>query len=209
MVLQLGDVGHMICVFSFISKSASDLRYLASRFPDAKVVSIEPDRHNFAIATLNTRFTPNVHMLWGGIWNQMALLHISDELSCGGEICYVVEEINWSKHGVKSLEVIPSYPIDHVMLREGWDYVDYLKFDAECAEFVVFDFTPDTKPDWIDKIGCVSMEVHPWCHNVINVSDVLRSVGFQSMGEQGELVVWCQRPEKEKKTYLKTRHLLV
>lgn len=169
-------------------------RYLASRFPEARIVAIEPDRHNFAMATLNTRHTPNVHMLWGGVWNRSALLRIAEELSCGGEICYVVTEIDWTPQGVKSLDIIPSYPIDHVMQREGWDHIDFLKFDAECSEFVVFNFTVDTAPAWVHKVGCLSMEVHGWCHNVMNVSNVLASVGFESMGEYGELVVWCRSP---------------
>ena len=44
--------------------------YFANKYPNAKIVLIEPDPDNFLVAQLNTRQFPNVECLQVGIWSE-------------------------------------------------------------------------------------------------------------------------------------------
>lgn len=46
--------------------------FFALMFPDAKIISLEPDLHNFRMALMNTARFPNVHVVHAGLWSKTA-----------------------------------------------------------------------------------------------------------------------------------------
>ena len=51
--------------------------YFASRYPDAKIVALEPSFGNFATASINVHWSSNITLVWGGIWESQQLLKIA------------------------------------------------------------------------------------------------------------------------------------
>ena len=50
----------------------------------------------------------------------------------------------------------PRRTIEELMLRHRLDFVDFVKMDIEGSEFALFEAA-----DWLERVGAISMEVHP------------------------------------------------
>lgn len=42
----------------------------ALAFPNAKIIALEPDVHNFRLCLMNTAKFPNVHVVHAGLWSK-------------------------------------------------------------------------------------------------------------------------------------------
>jgi predicted O-methyltransferase YrrM len=55
--------------------------YFSDRFPDAKVVSVEPSLYNFATASMNVMGKETVAMVYGAVWEQEQRLGLIQKFS--------------------------------------------------------------------------------------------------------------------------------
>lgn len=81
---------------------------------------------------------------------------------------------------------------------KGWDRIDLLKLDAECAEFILLGREGGNVPKWLYNVGCITMELHPFCpdnkggfHNISHIPAVMASFDFNYLGKHGEVDMWC------------------
>jgi FkbM family methyltransferase len=178
--------------------------YFAARWPDAQVAAVEPSKLNFAMAVLNTMDSRNVRLFLGGIWDRPAKLTVRygptygpDELAEWGFA--VVELTTETMANMTIDDIVPAYTVPDIMDTMGWDYIDYMKIDVECAEFQLFNNTSSIPRPWLDRVGCLSIELHRWCPDKDHrsVISTLDSAGFQFKGRFGELKIWC-RPDNER-----------
>ncbi len=121
--------------------------YFADKFPDAKIVGIEPDNRNFDILSKNTSNYPNVILHRAGIWHKTTKLDIRklDEWSAS-------IEVKESPEGMLSAVTIPQ-----IMTENNWDEVDIIKLDVEGAEKMLFENDPNK---WLSKTKCLIIELH-------------------------------------------------
>jgi hypothetical protein len=52
--------------------------YFAARFPEARIIAIEPENSNVELLRLNTREYPNVVVVHGALWSRDEQLHVID-----------------------------------------------------------------------------------------------------------------------------------
>lgn len=128
--------------------------YFLSQFPEAQVISIEPDDRNLSILRLNMApYAGRSTVLHSAVWSHPArLLVCRGDYRDGLEWATQVRECRVGEAG--DLDAID---IGTLLSRFGLDHVDILKMDIEGAERVVFSGNYDS---WIDRIGCFLIELH-------------------------------------------------
>jgi FkbM family methyltransferase len=124
--------------------------WFASRYPDALVVAIEPERSNFELLTINTAGYENVRVLQAALWVSDSSVDLHDP--------------GWGTWGFRIGEgsndgdarVVQAVTVEGVMRRFNLDHVDLLKLDVEGAEIEIL----SDCSTWIDRIDCIVAELH-------------------------------------------------
>lgn len=117
------------------------------RFPEAKIISIEPEDSNYRLLCENTKDIKNIIPIKAGLWNRKCNLEVKDiGLDKFG---FVVEETTDSS-GVKAES------IDSLMENYEIEFIDILKIDIEGSEKEVF----EKNNEWLKKVGVLIIELH-------------------------------------------------
>jgi FkbM family methyltransferase len=133
--------------------------YFASRYPEAKVIAIEPNGANFDLLVRNTSGLANVHAVRAALWSNNGSVELADPGQ--GEWAFRVAEINDSDSIKLSFEGvtrnrIPAITIPEIMNRYCLSYIDLLKLDIEGSEKEVL---AGSAP-WIAHVGAICIELH-------------------------------------------------
>jgi FkbM family methyltransferase len=120
--------------------------YLANEFPDARIISIEPDPDTFDMLRHNCRGLENVFPVHGALWkhNQGVTLDNMD-VPCWGRT-------------VKDDGKIPSFTLEEIIKTNFKSQIVLLKLDIEGAEYDVF----NSSHEIIKYIPCIIVEPHDW-----------------------------------------------
>lgn len=127
--------------------------YLKSRFPEAKIVCVEPDKENFEVLKKNLVNIEDTILLEGALWNSKTRLSISDKFD-SGKWGMVTEEIKDEDSGSESVE---TFTIDEIMKIAEIDRIDLLKLDIETAEKELFS---KNYQSWLPKTKAIVIELH-------------------------------------------------
>jgi FkbM family methyltransferase len=133
--------------------------YFASRYPEAKVIAIEPDGGNFDLLVRNTSAFANVHAVRAALWSTNGSVKIVDPGT--GEWAFRVAETNDSDSAKLRLEDaarnrVPAVTIPEIMARHRLSFIDFLKLDIEGSEKEVL---AGSAP-WIEHVGAICIELH-------------------------------------------------
>ncbi|UWU89977.1 FkbM family methyltransferase [Bradyrhizobium sp. CB1015] len=120
--------------------------YFANRWPNARIVAIEPDPANFELLVENTRPYPNIQPLQAAVWKENAKLDMFDP----GTGSWGMQTMATADGGIDGLT------LPEIMRRYDMPRVDVLKMDIEGAEREVF----ENCAGWIDRIGSLVIEIH-------------------------------------------------
>jgi FkbM family methyltransferase len=123
--------------------------YLLTRFPDAKVIALEPDAGNFNVLQANLApWGDRVTCLKAALWSEPTTLDFrSETLDQGAEWGRQVEQ---AASGEVVAVDIPTLLRDHCL-----ETIDLLKVDIEGAEREVF-----RSPDWLPHVRNMVVEIH-------------------------------------------------
>jgi len=132
--------------------------YFANRFPDARIVAVEPESNNFEMLRMNTRRYPNIRCVRAAVWSRAGRLGIEnrDDKSWA----FRFSESRATRGEVKATagdETVEAIDIDH--LAERWNQgraFDLLKIDIEGAEKEVF----AAGGEWLDRSRSIVVECH-------------------------------------------------
>ena len=154
--------------------------YFANRWPDAKIIAVEPDPENFEILRKNIKPYQNITAVFAAIWNKAEWLNLVDP----GEGSWAMQTKTGSDGRVFGL-TIPGIMRTRLLPR-----IDLLKMDIEGAEKEVFEH----HEEWIDRIGSIAIETHdrfkPGSH-----AAVMKAAGhFKDVYNSGE--TWFMLREK-------------
>jgi FkbM family methyltransferase len=127
-------------------------RYFLRRFPQARVVAVEPDGGNLRTAESNlSGLRDRCDIVHGALWSKSGSVEVvRDGFRDGRE---------WSRHvrdPEGNLPAVPSYTIGELMDQFGFGRVDVLKIDIEGAEATVF----AGNADFMDRVRCCAIELH-------------------------------------------------
>ena len=119
----------------------------ASRYPEARIVAVEPEASNVEVLRRNVAGLP-VKVIEAAIWPRSAVLEIEEAEI--GHIGFRVREVGTSRNGVSTVT------IPMIMEREGSNVIDLLKIDIEGSESELL----SEEADWLENVRAISIEFH-------------------------------------------------
>lgn len=119
--------------------------YFSNRYPNAKIIALEPDTNNFKLLLKNTQNYPNVTPVQCALWKDREGVNISNPNA--GNRGYMVD--NQSNE-------IPSHTVESLMKEFSLPRIDILKMDIEGAEQEVF----ESNADWLNHTAALFIELH-------------------------------------------------
>jgi FkbM family methyltransferase len=128
--------------------------YFLWRNPHARVIAIEPDAENHAIAQENlAHFGDRCRLIHGALWSHSSTLAVSRGTYRDGR--------HWASQTVpisqSTTEQVRAYTVDEIIGEAGYTEVDLLKIDIEGAELQVF---RDGNLDFLERTRCCAVECH-------------------------------------------------
>ncbi len=174
----------------------------ANRYPDAKIIAIEPEQGNFEMLCRNVESYKNVIPVLGALWNRNTEIEI---LNPGrGNWGFVTKEKDASlRFELPTGQKVPAMTVDHIMDKYGFERIDILKIDIEGAEREVFGETSA----WIDKVDALILELHEYVSPGCSRNFYTGTPGFDNEWHQGENVYLsrgsCMEPGQSGPTWLK------
>lgn len=133
---------------SYIGDTAA---YYLSKYPEAHVVSVEPDPANFRLASANLKpYGERVSLVQAGVWYRNAKLKVRTVDDKSG---ISVEETESDSDDYTCEGVSPFT----LMERFGRETIDILKCDIEGAEEMLFASDSDR---WLSRTRSIFIEIH-------------------------------------------------
>ncbi len=157
--------------------------YFSNRFPDAKIIAIEPEESNLEIIRKNISQYGNITLVCGALWHKNSRINLVDPGRGKWGFMTQTQEDEGQGHG-EVVHEVQGMTVDTIMKEHGINHIDILKIDIEGAELEVF----RDSSSWIDKVDALIVELHdrmkPGCErSVLNGSK-----GFDIEWRQGENV---------------------
>lgn len=122
--------------------------YLANKFPDAKIIGVEPDESNGKMFKMNLNHYPNVDFILGAVRGDHENLEIND---------YGMGATGYETKPTMSVDGMPSITVSDIMKKYHWDKIDVLKMDIEGSEKSVFE---RNYKEWLPKTKVLFIELH-------------------------------------------------
>ncbi|MEP6683081.1 MAG: FkbM family methyltransferase [Parafilimonas sp.] len=123
--------------------------YFSMRFPEAKIIAIEPEKNNFELLKKNVAFYKNIQCLQAGIWDKNEKLSLTNPEGGAAEFMF--------DNNSNLDNTINGITIPAIIDSQNWDDVDILKLDIEGAEKEVF---TSSDLSWLKKVKLLIIELH-------------------------------------------------
>ncbi len=124
--------------------------FFATKFPNATIVTIEPDTENYNLLQLNCKSYANIHTLQCGIWKNNT--HLKIENTHVGNNAFTVTETNEA-----GADTIKALTVLSVMKQFNMPHIDVLKLDIEGSEKEVFE---ENFEKWLPLTRVLIIELH-------------------------------------------------
>jgi FkbM family methyltransferase len=151
--------------------------YFLSRFPDLKIIALEPNPPSHRMAKLNLEpYGERAILLQKGLYVTDGVTFFSGD-STGASIGTSGFEIDCTT----ILSLIEQYSIPHI---------DILKMDIEGAEEAIFSSNPET---WLNRVDILIIEIHG-SHIIPMITRVLTDNGFSM--KQYRSIWYCRSSQR-------------
>lgn len=150
--------------------------YFAMKYPESKIIAIEPETSNYELLKENTKNFENVITINKAVYYKESKIKIV-ETDEGKWACQIKEDDEG---------IIESTSIDQLISEFNLDKIDLLKMDIEGTEKIIFDHSDN----WIDKVSCIIIELHDRYVNGCSTSfyNAIKKYNF-IIDVQGEKVI--------------------
>ena len=151
---------------------------MANRFPNAKIICIEPDTENFDLLKQNVSPYENIFCENCGLWNKTTTLKVYDKFNAGKWGIITEEDV---ENGTISA-ISPDFLIEKYDISK----IDILKIDIETSEKQLFSENYKT---WLSATKTLIIEFHDrlesGCFKVFidAVNDVFSEYDYSVSGE--------------------------
>ena len=125
--------------------------FFTLKYPQTRVIAVEPDAENFRMLSANLESFPNVIPLNAAIWHRNSRVRIANP-GTNPTGLYVNEVAEVDSQG------LPGLTIPQIMKKAGVDFIDILKIDVEGAEQRLFS-SPDCH-EWLSNVSVLIVELH-------------------------------------------------
>jgi FkbM family methyltransferase len=137
--------------------------YFANRFPDARIVAVEPESNNFEMLRMNTKRYPNIRCVRAAVWSRPGMLRLENRDDKSWAFRFTESPATLGDQTSSATDVDATdetvEAIDIDGLAERWNQgraFDLLKIDIEGAEKDVF----AAGGDWLERSRAVVVECH-------------------------------------------------
>lgn len=155
--------------------------FFALRFPEAKIVAIEPEENNFHLLEANCKWFANIKCVRGALWRNSEPVRIQspDVRDCS----FSVEASQEAKSS------IPGLSVADVLDQARMDRLSLLKMDIEGAEVEVF----GSSANWIDRVDNIIVELHDRKRRGCTEAFRAATAAFEIRAETRELTLAVRR----------------
>ncbi|HAI83748.1 MAG TPA: hypothetical protein DCL43_08775 [Chitinophagaceae bacterium] len=132
--------------------------FFANKFPNARIVAVEPEANNYAVAQKNTAPYKNIQLLHGAVWYEPAQLDVVDN-GFGEAAFMMVAQGAAAQHlpQGKVVNSIPAYTIAQLAETINATTIDIVKMDIEGSEKEIFEHPTN---DWLPRTKMLIVETH-------------------------------------------------
>jgi FkbM family methyltransferase len=156
--------------------------FFAIKYPQARIIAIEPEPSNFAQLQRNVAPYPNIIPVQAALWFESATLDLLDPGS-GSWAFQARKNSSDDKH--RSIGSVQGLTISDVMKAHKLDAVDILKIDIESGEKEVF----SANTAWTNNVGVIMIELHDRFRDGCSQSFYSATKDFDQKMQQGENVI--------------------
>ena len=184
----------------FFALVAAGYRYLppqisaiwfALRYPDARIVVVEPEPGNFNLLQTNTAGIHRITAIHAAIWSESCVLKLEAESQRPDSFRYVPVS-DGTSDGVEARDIVS------LMEHHGFSRIDLLKVDIEGGETRLFSKGIDK---WLGNVQAVVVECHgpvaketvhsalpspAWTHSASGENEVFIRTTAPSLGKERE-----------------------
>jgi FkbM family methyltransferase len=162
--------------------------YFANKYPQARIVAIEPELSNFALLKQNVAPYPQITPVQAALWHRNEEIELVDPGL--GKWGFMTEEKGSpGAPPANACHAVTAMTVDNVMRAYNLPKIDIFKIDIEGAEREVFSDTSS----WIDKVNSMIVELHDRMKAGCTRSFYCGSNGFDTEWQQGENVYLSRR----------------
>lgn len=122
--------------------------FFATRFPQAKIIAVEPEPSNYELLLKNIHPYPNIYPVQGAVSNKRGKFKITNKDADNWNFQF--EDSNGSDGEGEF------YTITDLMEKFGMEKIDFLKIDIEGGEEMLF----QDNYEWLEKTQSLSIELH-------------------------------------------------
>jgi FkbM family methyltransferase len=150
----LDDISNVDLVIDCGANVGYSAVYFLNRFPDCKVICVEPDPANFEILEQNLApYNDRVETIRSGVWSHPANLKILEEpYRDGREWAVQVRECESGE-----IPEMQAVDVGTLLKESGQNKISILKMDVEGAEAVVF---KENYESWLSCVDNMVIELH-------------------------------------------------
>lgn len=123
--------------------------FMAEKYPESKIISVEPEKRNFEILSRNTKKYNNIKTLNRALWP------VKEKVEVGNK-----ESDNWSfrvDSATNDGGSVDAVTVREIMKKEDIKKIDIMKVDIEGGEKEVFG---QGSCEWISKTRSIIIELH-------------------------------------------------
>lgn len=133
-------------------------RYILNRYPESRVVAVEPDSANVAMFRRNLEpYEERVRLIQAAVWScRTRLVFVEESTHTGTEAGIRLREIAPGETAANAMQAVD---IPTLLAGENLtpDTQIVVKMDVEGGEAAIFR-SPDL--DWLDQVCCMAVELH-------------------------------------------------
>jgi FkbM family methyltransferase len=154
--------------------------YFSNRFPESKIIAIEPEESNFEILKMNAEPYSNIISVRGALWDENKEINLVDPGF--GKWGFMTQEEDIIERSLGEIcHIVQGMTVDTIMKDQGIENIDILKLDIEGAEREVF----SDSSSWIGKVDSLIIELHERMKSGCNRSFYNGTNGFDDEWLQG------------------------
>ncbi len=126
--------------------------YFLNKYPNARVIAVEPDHENFKVCEKNLSFYKERFLaINSAVWSHKTGLTVCND-DGRGECAIQVKECQEADQ-----PDIYSIDISHLLSDSEWSSIDLLKIDIEGAETIIFS---ENYENWLQHVKNIAIELH-------------------------------------------------
>jgi FkbM family methyltransferase len=123
--------------------------YFAARWPQARILAVEPATGNLGLLEKNTRPWNRITCLQAAVWSHPSWVQVANPKDAAN--AFRMSEAHDARE-----ENIPAHTISQLIERQGCKQLDLLKMDVEGAEAEIF----QNSTEWLARVKVLIIELH-------------------------------------------------